>query len=238
MRALLLPFLALFLVATATPSQDASRLLEQGRDAQAFRLVERAADGGDLEALNFLAWFHDTGRYVRQDHAEAARLYRRAAARGHANAQWRLGVMLDMGQGVAENPEEALLWIRRAAAQDHPEGNASLAVMYANGRGTQVDYAQARRYYRRAAELGTSAGFYGMGVLHALGQGVPADRLEGAAWFIVATILRDERSEAAMRRLNLGSDELRRATARANAILGEFGRTERITHEDDPSPVT
>ena len=228
MRLLLLP-LAVFMLAAASPrTQEAERLLDGGQDAQAFALVERAAGEGDLDSVNYLAWFYDSGRHVGVDKARAASLYRRAATGGHANAQWRLGVMLDMGEGVAEDPDEALLWIRRAALQDHAEGHASLAVMYANGRGTPVDYAASMRHYRRAAQLGASAGFYGIGVLHAIGQGVPADRIEAGGWFIVATILQDSRSEAAMQRLNLNQSETRRAADRARAILREFGRDEQL----------
>ncbi|HTU09874.1 MAG TPA: tetratricopeptide repeat protein [Allosphingosinicella sp.] len=239
MRLILLPFVAFMLVAASPRTQEAGRLLDAGQDASAFRPVEQAAGEGDLDAVEYLAWFYDSGRYVRQDKVEAVRQYRRAATGGHANAQWRLGVMLDMGEGVAEDPDQALTWIRRAAAQDHAEGNASLAVMYANGRGTPVDYAASMRHYRRAAQLGASAGFYGIGVLHALGQGVPTDRIEAAGWFIVATMLRDSRSEPAMNRLNLSRAELGRATTRARAILREFGRDEELREEieDEPVPV-
>jgi len=236
MRRILLPLLSLLLIA-ATPSQDARRLLDQGRDAEAFRIVEEAS-GRDLDALDSLAWFYDAGRFVAQDRARAASIYRRAAAAGQPHAQWRLGVMLDMGEGVAENPAEAIDWIRRAASQNYAEGHASLAVMYANGRGVSVDYAQSMRHYRRAAELGVSAGFYGIGVLHVLGQGVASDPLEGAAWFVAATILGDQRSAPALQRLNLTSDQMRRAAARADAILQEFGRQERVRHQDSPPPVS
>jgi uncharacterized protein len=237
MRRILLPFLSLLLIA-ATPSQDARRLLDRGQDGQAFALLEAASGRGDLDALDYLAWFYDTGRFVARDQPRAAAMYRRAALVGQAHAQWRLGVMLDMGEGVAEDPVEALAWIRRAAAQDFAEGVASLAVMYANGRGVAVDYGQSMLHYRRAARLGTSAGFYGVGVLHAFGQGVARDPVEAAAWFIVATILGDQRSTPALQRLALGAADSRRAAARADAILREFGREERVRYQESPAPVT
>ena len=101
-----------------------------------------------------------------------------------------------------------------------------------------MDYVQAMRHYRRAAELGSSGGFYGIGVLYALGQGVQRDDVEAGGWFIVATILEDERGAPAMERLDLSADEMRRATARAQAILREFGRDERIQYEEPSAPQT
>lgn len=237
MRLVLLPVLAFTLVAASPRTEEAERLVDGGQDASAFRLLQRGADEGDLDSVEYLAWFYDTGRHVRQDKAEAARLYRRAAIAGQANAQWRLGVMLHTGEGVREDPVEALAWIRRAAAQDHPSGTASLAVMYANGRGVSVDYAQAMRYYRRAARLGSSGGFRGVGVLYRNGQGVAADRVEAGAWLIAALALRDTQSGAALDDLDLDSDERRRATTRARAILREFGRPERPEYDGPPSPV-
>src|SRR5262245_49647955 len=124
MRIPLLALLAFFLIA-ATPAEEAERLLGQGQDRPAFELIERAAAGGDVEAVDYLGWFYDNGRAVAQDQPRAVGLYRQAAERGNSHAQWRLGVMLDLGEGVTENPAEALSWIRRSAAQNYARAHVS-----------------------------------------------------------------------------------------------------------------
>jgi uncharacterized protein len=230
MRLVLLPWLALLLAAASPAAERATALLERGEDQAAFELIEAAAPD-DPEALDYLAWFYDQGRYVPQDRPRAASLYRQAADRGQAHAQWRLGVMLDTGEGVDEDPDEALVWLRRAVAQDHPEGHASLAVMYANARGVERDYDRAMHHYLRSAELGSSGGFFGIGVLHALGQGVAEDRIEAGAWFLIALMLDDDRANGALDELVLNAAETERAVARGNAILERLGRSERLTYE-------
>ncbi len=230
MRLILLPCLALLLAAVSPAAERARELLDRGEDQAAFELIEAAAPG-DADALDYLAWFYDQGRYVPQDRPRAASLYRQAAERGQPHAQWRLGVMLDLGEGVDEDPGEAVIWLRRAAAQDHPEGHASLAVMHATGRGVDVDYDAAMRHYLRSAELGSSGGFFGVGVLHALGQGVREDPVEAAAWFLIALILDDDRADGALEDLALAGDETERAVARGNVILERLGRNERLSYE-------
>ncbi len=237
-----LPILALLLVA-AGPLDDVRALVQAGQAQQAFELAQREASGGDPAALDLLALFYDEGTYVPQDHVRAASLYRRAAEGGQANAQWRLGVMLDIGEGVAANPREAVEWLRRAAGQGNAEAHASLGVMYANARGVERDYAQSMLYYRRAAELGGVGGFYGIGALYSNGQGVALDRIEAGAWFLAALTQDDRRSEQALGQLDLEAAEMRRAIARANAILEQHRLEQRIRFEEQaeerpPAPLT
>ncbi|MEZ5692632.1 MAG: hypothetical protein R3D99_02030 [Altererythrobacter sp.] len=49
-------------------------------DAEAFAMVEQAAETGDPEATTYLAWFYDNGRHVAQDLERAAKLHHRIGA--------------------------------------------------------------------------------------------------------------------------------------------------------------
>jgi uncharacterized protein len=221
-RFLLLPVL-LGLIAASPASDQALQMMNRGEEQQAFALIERASGGGDRDAIDYLAWFYDTGRVVVRDEARAATLYRRAAEAGQRHAQWRLGVMLDTGTGVPENPAEAFLWIRRAADQNSPAAFTSLGVMYANGRGVPVDYALSMRWYLTAVRARQAHGFYGVGVLHTFGQGVPEDRQEGLAWMLCAATMGDETAAGFVERYHLSSEGTTAAAARANAIFHEYG---------------
>lgn len=242
MRRIVLAAFSLLLIAASPATDEARRLLDRGEELGAFQLVERASGGGDVDAIDFLAWFYDAGRVVAADKARAARLYRQAAERGHLRAQWRLGVMLDLGEGVAEDPAEAFLWISRAAAQGSALGHASMGTMYANGRGVARDYARSRQHYLEAARLGEAGGFYGVGVLHTHGQGVPEDLEEGLAWMLAAATLGDERAQRAATQFDLDSAATTRAAARANRILTEYGHADRVRFRDQDAeraaPVT
>lgn len=213
------------LIAASPASEEARGLMEQGQEQRAFTLIEEAAARGDSDAIDYLAWFYDNGRYVPQDQPRAVLLYRRAAEAGQRHAQWRLGVMLDLGEGIAENPDEAFRWIRRAVDQGSSAALVDLAVMYANGRGVPVDYAQAMHWYLAAARLSRAHGFYGVAVLYTRGQGVTENRQEGLAWMLCAATLGDEEAQQASVEYRLDSAATTAAASRANAIFAGMGIT-------------
>jgi uncharacterized protein len=224
MNKIVAALLAGWLLVAAAPADEALLLMEQGKEAEAFALVERGAAQGDPESINYLAWFYDRGRHVARDNAKAGALYRRAADLGVAHAQWRLGVMIDSGEVDGATLEEAVRLFEAAAAQDFTSGNVSLAVMQSAGRGTPRDFAAAMGNFRKAAMLGNVHAFNEIGVMHYNGEGVPADPQEALAWIMVAGVRGDEAAQSLMR------DGFRRvdvdvpaAADRAEEIEREFG---------------
>jgi uncharacterized protein len=229
---MLRPFLAfiwLALVAASPVTDEARRLLNERRDAEAFERVETASRRGDEDATALLGWFYDAGRHVPRDYARAAEIYRRVA-RDNPSVQWRLGVMHDEGQGVPVDPVEAVRLFRRAAAENDPNAHASLGVMYVNGRGVTTDYTQAMRHARRAAELGSPAGFFGVAWLYHYGLGVARSPDEAAAWYLAAHAMRDSRARQQIVDLRLDAAATSRAVTRANQLLQSYRRRERVTN--------
>ena len=53
----------------------------RGEEQRAFALVEAASARGDVDAIDYLAWFYEKGRFVAAG-SPARGLYRRAAERG------------------------------------------------------------------------------------------------------------------------------------------------------------
>lgn len=226
------PFLILAWLASVAASpatDDARRALAANDDARAFSRLTAASRGDDPDAVALLGWMYDTGRGVARDQAQAAQLYSRVVE-DNPNVQWRLGVMYDLGQGVRENPQQAVRLFRQAANANFANGAASLAVMYANGRGVRADYALAMRYYRRAAELGSSAGFLGVGMLYHYGLGVPQSRTEAANWYLAAYAMRDTRARQMIGYLGLDREQTISAVARANQLLINMRRPERVAN--------
>lgn len=231
-KAMMRSFLALFwlaLVAASPASDEARRLLAERRDAEAFERVDTASRRGDEDSTALLAWFYDAGRHVPRNYSRAAELYRRVAD-NNPSVQWRLGVMLDTGQGVPEDPEQAIRMFRRAAAENDPNAHASLGVMYASGRGVREDFGQAMRYSRRAAELGSAAGYFQIAWLYQYGLGVNRSADEAAAWYLAAHAMRDGRARTKFQELGLNPEATRRATARANQLLQNNRRRERVAN--------
>ncbi len=213
----------------ASPFSDhANKLFGAGKDAEGFAFVEEAAVSDDPEALEYLAWCFDEGRGVSRDARRAVEYFRQSASAGLPYAQWRLGVMLDEGDGTLADPAEAVEWFKKAIGQKSARAHASMAVMYATGRGVSKDFALSMVHYQSAAKLGDRSGFFGVGLLHARAEGVPHNNQEGAAWILAAQALEDERADRVLADAAFVGVDRAKAIKRANQILEEFGKKERV----------
>jgi hypothetical protein len=87
---------------------------------------EKAADAGDLFAMNNLAAMLERGPVALRDTTAARRRYAQAARTGFGPAQYNLGRMLAAGEGGSVDLAEAAEWLRKAAAAGVPEAQAAL----------------------------------------------------------------------------------------------------------------
>jgi TPR repeat protein len=121
---------------------------------KAARLSQRAADLGDVFAMNNLGVLYKLGQGVKLDKKKAVKYYRMAADRGHAIAQCNLGQCLRLGDGVAQDDAEAFRFCKLAADQGFTDAEHNLGCMYVNGDGVARDVAEADRWFERAAAKG------------------------------------------------------------------------------------
>ena len=68
----------------------------------AMQWLERAADEGDIQALNSLAIFYEKGMHVKADAEKALTYYARAADGGHVDAQLKAGMLYRQSGKTAE----------------------------------------------------------------------------------------------------------------------------------------
>ena len=90
---------------------------------------EKAADNGDLFAMNNLAALLERGPAPLRDPNRARHWYAQAARTGFGPAQFNLGRMLAEGIGGDANRDDAEQWLRKAAAAGVPEARAALEQM-------------------------------------------------------------------------------------------------------------
>ena len=90
---------------------------------------EKAADNGDLFAMNNLAALLERGPAPLRDPNRARHWYAQAARTGFGPAQFNLGRMLAEGIGGDANHDDAEQWLRKAAAAGVPEARAALEQM-------------------------------------------------------------------------------------------------------------
>jgi TPR repeat protein/serine/threonine protein kinase len=139
----------------------------------------RAADVGNVRAMNNLGWCYYNGRGVVQDFDEAVIWYRRAADAGDETAMNDLGRCYYNGRGVVQDFDEAVIWYRRAADTGNAAAMYNLGRCYYNGRGVAQDFDEAARWYRRAADAGNAAAMFNLGINFLLGKSGRQDIIAG-----------------------------------------------------------
>ncbi|HEY1473978.1 MAG TPA: tetratricopeptide repeat protein [Pseudolabrys sp.] len=120
--------------------------------AEARRLFERAAKGGNVRAVGNLAALPGGG--APSDPVEARALLSKAAEANSAEAQFELGLMLAEGTGGAKDDVAARALFEKAAAQGNADAMLWMGAFAQIGRGGPADASVAKTYYQKAAALG------------------------------------------------------------------------------------
>ena len=97
-----------------------ARCYEEGwgvaeNEAKAFAWYRKAADLGDVEALNNLVWRYMGDSDDPASETEAFACARRAAEAGSSLGMMHLAVCYEFGCGVPEDREVAFAWYKKAA---------------------------------------------------------------------------------------------------------------------------
>jgi TPR repeat protein len=122
-------------------------------EAQARKLLERAAEAGNARAVTDLTSLSGSGTAT-MDPVKARALLAKAAEANSAEAQYQLGLMTAAGVGGPRNDAAARALFEKAAAQNHAGALEQLGVFAQDGRGGPRDTSAAKAYYEKAAALG------------------------------------------------------------------------------------
>jgi uncharacterized protein len=122
-------------------------------EAQARKLFERAAEGGNPRGVTNLAALSKSGG-APADPVKARALLEKAAESNSAEAEYQLGLMTADGVGGPKDDVAARALFEKAAAQDHPGALERMGAFTKDGRGGPKDSGAAKAYYEKAAALG------------------------------------------------------------------------------------
>ncbi len=137
---------------TLALAYHAGVLLKQS-DADALRLLHKAADRGYRAAQESLGIFSETGIGEEQpDPAKALEWYKKAVQQGSLDAATNIGLMYARGRGVPKNSVEASTWLRKAAEGGDAIAQYNLALLYGRGDGVPKNDKESRRWLTAAAE--------------------------------------------------------------------------------------
>ena len=135
-----------------------------------FRMLRRAANGGNVQALNAL------GTIATQEALNA---------RGAVDTN-KLQRVLERSYG----------YFRRAAAMRDPNGFVNLGACYLQGMGCPQDMAMAFQCYRSAAEAGHPEAIENISAMYQFGHGVKKDAELSLLWAMRARAVRGDEAAA------------------------------------------
>jgi TPR repeat protein len=163
-------------------------LIDRGRDREAMKALQHAADAGSSEANHRLGLVFAEGLVgVARNDQRGAEYFDKAANAGHLRAQINLGILYLRGQGVTRDLVQARAWLEKAAATDDP------SALYALGRAMEehddrimADSVRAADLYRRAAMKGHALAALRYGLALVDGLGVKRDPTGAQTWLLQA----------------------------------------------------
>ncbi len=195
------------------------------KDIQAsLRWLERAANGGMVEAQrNLGTYFHDGIDDPDDDIEQAIYWYQRAASQGDLTGQLRLAILLDREKDTTLDHREAIRWYLLAARQGVAQAQHNLGVMHSQGRGTPVNHDKALDWFFKAAKQRYTSAMVAIGDTYLSGTGVQQSNVEAYKWFQLADINGHETIARRMKEIaaDLTSEQIRQAEHAANVWLSE-----------------
>ena len=152
-------------------------------DAGDTNLLKRAADGGNVQALN--AWGTSAldqalntsqSKEAEQRAVRAAVAYfEKAAGLGDANGLYNLGMVYARGLGRKRDDMRAFDCFRAAAEKGHPEAINSIGWFFREGRVFGKDLTTAAQWFEKSASYGNPYGHFNWGLALQRGEGVAKD---------------------------------------------------------------
>ncbi len=146
----------------------------------------KAADQGNIKAMNNLGILFLEGRGIQKNEAEAYKWIRMAAEKGDPRSSYLCGLLLCQGRGVTKDTTEGRTWLERASSLGNTTATERLGEDWFYGDdGFPIDKEKALPLIKKAAEAGNPRACLLMGHSTQLGQnGLPRDAKIASDWFL------------------------------------------------------
>jgi TPR repeat protein len=127
-------------------------VLLKNDEAEALRLLHRAAARGYVPAQESLGIYYTAGIGMEKPDPQAAlQWYTAAAEKGSVDAATNIGSMYAIGDGIPKDMSAAIRWFRRASDAGGGSAEYNLSVIYRRGDGVPQDEQQALSWLTKAA---------------------------------------------------------------------------------------
>ncbi|OJW52225.1 MAG: hypothetical protein BGO67_05375 [Alphaproteobacteria bacterium 41-28] len=150
-------------------------------ESEGIQWFQKAAEQGDVDALNRLAYAYDTGRGIRKDVKKAADLTLQAAKQGLAAAQCNAGHVYFFGRhGIKKDQKKALEWYLLSAEQGYADAQAEAGYILSF---KKKKYAEGMEWLLKADQQGHQIAAYNIAVMYEEGKGVKKNKEEAKRWY-------------------------------------------------------
>lgn len=119
-------------------------------DENTRELIEKA-NGGDIDAMNTLAYYYFNGFYVEQDYQKSLDWSIQSAEGGNLASMFNVGYNYYYGYAGEVDYELAFKWYERAAKEMFPKALNALGHMYYEGLGVEKNVDKAHEYTLQSA---------------------------------------------------------------------------------------
>lgn len=128
-------------------------VLLRRNDAEALRLLHKAAEQGFMAAEESLGIFSEMGIGMKQpEPIEALDWYKKATEQGSLDAATNIALMYADGIGIPKDQAQALIWFRRAAQGGDATAQYNLALRFRRGDTLPQDTKESLRWLIAAAD--------------------------------------------------------------------------------------
>ena len=157
-----------------------------------LQMLKRAADGGNVQALNAFGTITLTQALSKPGLADSEReavvrkscgYFRQAAELNDPNGLYNLGMCYLHAYGIDRDREKAFSCFRTAAEAGHPEAINNLGGFYRDGIVVEKDPVLATRWFQKSAELGNAYGQLNYALALQRGEGVEKDLAKAVGIF-------------------------------------------------------
>jgi uncharacterized caspase-like protein/TPR repeat protein len=199
--------------------------------AKGVAYYKRAAEYGDVGAMDNLGYYYFNGDHVAKDLHEGLRWLIQAGNHG-SNA-----AMLDLGTFYWETEDpryrsgaEAIQWFAKAAEKGDDLAAEWMGDMYRDGKAIPQDLPRALTLYRGLAEKGYREGMARLGEMYEKGLSVTRDSAQAYFWFVLG--MDNAYAEAGRERLTKSVSPGERAKIETRAAEWRRTRAEKGSHGD------
>lgn len=166
--------------AQAVIQQPASKTTMSAKDA--FEMVLKEAEKGDLQAMAALAALYEQGAGTPKNYTKAVDWHHKAAVGNYAPSIYQLGLAYEIGKGVTANRDTALKSFQKAAELKAPEAYYKLASMAMAGTAPKADDKKALNYLKDGG-ITDGKGMETIGTFYENGVGLAPNYTEALKWY-------------------------------------------------------